>query len=107
MIAVIGFGHISFLANGEGILKTMKRNVTIQRIAKEMEKNEAFYNISYDLEGAEISFEMGGNKIIDYAELDKIKKELIEKKFKVEIAVSEYVEGETGYYYSSEDDNAT
>ena len=97
MIAVLGFGRISFLSEKMSW-------ITQQKIANSMRQNEAFSNVHYDIKGKEISFEMGGNKGIDYVELEKVKLDITNKNISVEISVNEYTEGETGYYYHTEDE---
>lgn len=94
MIEIIGFGHIFFY---DGIVT----NDEIEKLADRMEQNEAFQNVQRD--SREISFEMSGNKKINYEELEKIKKEFIDRKAKFEVYVSEYIEGEMGFYYKSEE----
>jgi hypothetical protein len=97
MIAVVGFGRISFFT-----CDISKED--IKQLAERMKTNERFYEVSY--EGGEVSFQMSGNKGIDYTELTKIKDELVQKNAKMEIRVTEFVEGDDGFYYSSEDENA-
>jgi hypothetical protein len=98
MIEVLGIGRISFFDE-------MMPKEEVQQLAERMKENEQFYRVEYLDEGNEIEFEMSGNKRIDYTELDKIKKELVGKKARIQITVTEYVEGETGYYFSNEADD--
>ena len=84
MIPVIGFGQIAFY---DGVIT----NEEIQKLADEMSKNEAFHYVK--MEGLRsISFEMDGNKGIDYEELEKIKERFVKRKARFEIHVSEYME---------------
>jgi len=59
-----------------------------------------------DVEGTNgiITFSMWGNKGINYSKLDAIKNYCKENKISIEINVNEYVEGDNGYYYNSEED---
>lgn len=95
MIPVIGFGQIIFY---DGVVTDYE----IRTIQNAMEVNDAFHNVQLD--GRAITFEMSGNKGIDYTELIKIKEILEEKEANFKIQVSEYMECEgTGFYYDSDD----
>jgi len=68
-----------------------------------MENNpEAFIISEYDEENFIIYFEMGGNKSIDYEPLDQIRKFLLEQNAKFQMAVTEFVEGETEFFFETE-----
>jgi len=56
---------------------------------------------AFDVDFGTINFEMGGNKIIDYSPLDKIKKILVDSGMHVQINVTEFVEGESNYYFDN------
>lgn len=52
-----------------------------------------------------ITFELSGNKWVDYQPLDKIKELLLKQKTNFEINASEFVECQDGgYYFDSEDE---
>jgi len=52
-----------------------------------------------------ITFELSGNKWVDYQSLDKIKELLLKGKANFEISASEFVECQDGgYYFNSEDE---
>jgi hypothetical protein len=52
-----------------------------------------------------ITFELSGNKWVDYQPLDRIKELLLKQKVSFEINASEFVECQDGgYYFDSEDE---
>lgn len=96
---VIGFGTIGF--------KEGSNDRILKELYEKMKHLASFENVKMFKETSEIIFEMGGNKGLDYSELDKIKEELIKKGYKFTITVGEYVESEENYYFDSDDDEQT
>jgi len=74
----------------------------LSKITKLLKENK---EVSEDLYIAAdtISFELWGNKNIDYSLCDSIKSMLIKNKIKFEIISCEWVESSDGYYYNTED----
>ncbi len=99
MIPVIGFGNIEI--KGEFNSSDFKE---ILQLMDESQSPQVFYRVDYDESVGSISFEMEGNKYIDYEPLDKVKQFMLSKKIKFMITVVEYVEGETNYFFDSEDE---
>jgi len=94
VVEVLGRGQISF-ANVE--YEDFREALSM------MENNpEAFTISDYDEVNYIIYFEMGGNKGIDYQPLDEIRKYLLEKNARFQMSVVEYVEGETGFFFETE-----
>ena len=93
---VIGFGTIGF--------KNKISEFDLNELYVEMKHLVSFQDVKIFKDTSEIAFEMGGNKGLDYSELDKIKEDLIKKGYKFTISVGEYVESEENYYFDSDDD---
>ena len=89
---VIAFGYIDTdIENTEKILTKMKE------IGK-----EDFCKLQG--KDGHISFEMEGNKGIDYDSLEKLRDWIKKEKLSCEISTSGYVEGSDGFYFNSEDE---
>jgi len=94
---VIGLGSITYSG------KKTNENLAYRYIKKVFEgsKNE-YFNIKHDK--CSHTFEMSGNKGIDYEDMDKIQDFLHSLRVKYEIVVNEFVEsGDYGFYVNSED----
>jgi len=92
---VIGFGNITFGKKQDGKL--------IDELCDRMEHDEDFSEV-VQYSQQEIGFQMGGNKGLNYEELEKIKNWLFEKKLEFEITVGEYVESQDNYYFDSKEE---
>lgn len=104
--AVIGFGYIEVDNNHIKEILDLMIGDDKKRVTDRLEGNDDgcdFRKVEeYD---KEITFEMGGNKGIDYSELDKIKEYCKKNKIKVNISVSEYIEAsDGGYWFNSEEE---
>ncbi len=95
MMMILGHGSINFF---DGVITDEE----VRKLFEYMKKHEAFMDVKQS--GRYISFIMDGNHNIDYTELDKIKQEFINKKAHFSIMVSEWVESDENYYFSSDDE---
>ena len=101
---VLGFGHIEVdKKHMREILDLMDGDK--RKVVNKLYGNEDIRDFE-DIRGKDgyISFNMYGNKIINYRRLDEIKEYCKAKKININISVGEYVESDTGYYYDGEDD---
>ena len=92
--AVIAFCNIE--AAGKIIKGVMNKsaNIAKKHLATNIKTGKDF-----------ITFELSGNKWVDYQPLDKIRKLLLKEKANFEISASEFVEyQDSGYYFNSEDE---
>jgi len=101
---VIGFGQIEVEAkHTQEILDLMVGDK--RKVINKLYGNDDIDDF-YKIEGKDgyITFEMSGNKAINYRRLDEIKKYCKDRNIHININVGEYTEGDDGYYYNSEDD---
>jgi len=101
---VLGFGNIDVDEKYmQEILDMMigDKKKVVERLVGENVGND-FYDV--EATNGNITFKMEGNKSIDYAKLDAIKAHCINAGIGIEISVTEYIEGDEGYYYNSVDE---
>jgi len=96
----MGWNVISFVG-----IDTLKLTDELEKEIKKLLKTEPYSNYCRDNRGLwTISFELSGNKAVDYTVLDKIKELLSKEKLSFSIRANEYCETDGGYFFDSEED---
>lgn len=75
----------------------------LKKLATEIRKGLNVYKVEVQLEHNVINFEMSGNHCIDYSVLNNVKEKLLDEGVSFNIMVTEFLEGENGYYFDSEE----